>query len=350
MKNHSANTNTQLLWDRYRDNLPRHLLGLSRYLQSETMHELTDQRGHGGLKISFEPYISLVGSDGCRLTELADALAISKQACSQTARQIEAAGYITRIADPLDGRAKILVLTDHGQQLVRDGAETAHDLENNFRSRMGDQAISNLIKHLAALHGGLALPRARVDQAEIDTAAYLSGLLPRLADYILHRLMQLTINRGHPYLKMSHGQVLTLIGLSGGSIGQMAAIQEISKQAISAIVNDLEDLGYLYRQTDTSDARQQLIHFTPAGLGLLEDSVSSVAELDREFCDIVGESSLGQLKAIARELYQSLLIEKDVFSPSADINTLAEKLKTQLGRHDLLELSRLLQTDTEALA
>ena len=62
-------TNPRQLWERYRSNLPRHLLGISRYLQADTMHRLTSQRGHQGLRMSFEPYITLVGTTGCRLTE-----------------------------------------------------------------------------------------------------------------------------------------------------------------------------------------------------------------------------------------------------------------------------------------
>lgn len=340
----------QQLWDSYRNNLPRHLLGVSRYLQSSAMHQLIDQRGHRSLKMAFEPYITLVGSAGSRLTELADALDISKQACNQTANQLETAGYIERISDPLDGRAKKLVLTEYGQQLVLDGADIASANEKNFCTLIGNPAIEALISTLAQLHRGLGLPRARISAEQVDSTAYLSGLLPRLSDYVMHRLMYLTINRGHPGLKMSHGQVLTLIGLSGGSIQQMARIQEVSKQAISAIVNDLEQLGYLYRKTDPGDARQQVILLTPNGIELLADSVASVDELNREFSEIVGIDTLEQFKTAAQQLYRALHLEEDIFGPQLDIKALAEKLKQQLGKQGVDELTHLLQSDLEVLA
>lgn len=348
--NIANDTQKQQLWASYRDNLPRHLLGISRYLQSSAMHQLIEQRGHPRLKIAFEPYITLVGSEGRRLTDLAESLGISKQACNQTANQLETAGYIKRINDPLDGRAKILVLTEYGRRLMLDGAEIASANEQHCQALIGKPAIKTLIDCLLQLHRGLGLPQARVSTEQVNSSAYLSGLLPRLSDYVMQRLMQLTTNKGHAGLKMSHGQVLTLIGLSGGSIQQMAKIQEVSKQAISAIVNDLEALGYLYRETDPDDARQQVILLTQPGIILLRDSVASVLELNKEFEKIVGASLLEQLKNIARQLYQALHLEEDVFGPQLDIPSLATQLKNQLGSQGVAELTRLLQSDNEVYA
>ncbi len=346
MNTQSPDKRNRQLWHRYRDNLPRHLLSLSHYLQSQAMHQLIEQRGHSDLKISFEPYISLLGNHGRRPTELADILGISKQACNQTANLIEAAGYIERKADPLDGRAKRLLLTKRGRQLMRDGAAIAYDNEAIFRQLAGKKPIDELTLILAELHRGLSLPSLKTQ--DIDSPAYLSKLLPRLGSYVMHRLMQMTISKGHPGLKMCSGQVLTLIGLSGGSIQQMARIQQVSKQAISAIVNELEQLGYLYRETNPTDARQQLILFTTAGLDLLADSVSSVDELDNEFSAVIGDRALQRLKSTTSELYRGLQLEENVFGSQPNLQTLVQELKQQLGQRDLKKLTRLLQTEVLA--
>ena len=81
-------------WQRYRANLPRHLMGIARHLQSEVMQTLTQRRGHTGLRLGFEPFMTLIGQHGARITDLADWLGISKQACNQTINQIEQAGYV----------------------------------------------------------------------------------------------------------------------------------------------------------------------------------------------------------------------------------------------------------------
>ena len=48
---------------------------------------------------------------GLRLTELAERTHTTKQALLYSINQLEAAGYVERVADPTDGRAKIIGLT-----------------------------------------------------------------------------------------------------------------------------------------------------------------------------------------------------------------------------------------------
>ena len=73
-------------------NFARHVLGLARYLQSQTMHTLCENYGHQNLRLNFEPYIALVGDHGVRLSDIAETLAVSRQSANQTANIIEAAG------------------------------------------------------------------------------------------------------------------------------------------------------------------------------------------------------------------------------------------------------------------
>ena len=122
MQLHALNGEPDDVQARYRDNFARHLLGVTLYLQSSIMNALTREQGHKDLRINFEPYINIIGDQGARLSDIADALAVSRQAANQTANQIEAAGYITREADPSDGRAKLLVAMARGRALRRDGA------------------------------------------------------------------------------------------------------------------------------------------------------------------------------------------------------------------------------------
>ncbi|MDZ7781892.1 MAG: MarR family transcriptional regulator [Halioglobus sp.] len=170
----------------------------------------------------------------------------------------------------------------------------------------------------------------------------MGGLLPRLSDHTVQRLMELTRARGHPGLKLCYGHVLTLIGPEGGRIRQMAAIQDVSKQAISAIAGELEHLGYLRRETDPADARQVVLFFTARGEQLIADSVAGVTELEAEFAAVVGDAALGRLKATLRTLYQSLCPEREVFEDDerADIGQLASQLRRRLGEQGSQALAR----------
>ena len=172
----------------------------------------------------------------------------------------------------------------------------------------------------------------------------MGGLLPRLADYILQRLMELTSGKGHPGLKLCFGQVLTLIGPSGGRIQQMAATHDVSKQAISAIATELEELGYLQRDTDPVDARQIVLTFTTRGETLIADSVISVGELEAEFAAIIGQAAFKRLRNTLHDLYRGLGLEQEIFAKNgpADIGLLAHQLQQQLGEQGSRALARLL--------
>ncbi len=336
----------QDLWSRYRSNLPRHCIGVSRYLQSALMHALTDQLGHQQLRLNFEPYLVLVGEQGARPGELADWLAISKQACNQTVNQIEAAGYLARTPDPLDGRARIVVLTASGRQLLQQGSELLGGIEAEFAKLLGERHLDRLNDLLLRLYRGLELPALRVPEDAGGSASAVGGLLPRISDHMMQRLMELTRAKGHPGLKMSYAQVLTLIGPQGGRIQQMARIQEVSKQAIAAVAKELEALGYIHRQADPADGRQVVLVLSERGLQLLTDSVDSVAELELELQAIVGDEGLAEIRHWVGGLYRALHLEEEIFGDAGvvaelDLPQLASRLTQQLGQEGAAELARL---------
>ncbi|MFT4519667.1 MAG: DNA-binding MarR family transcriptional regulator [Halioglobus sp.] len=331
-------------WDQYQHNFSRHLLGVARHLQTIMMKTLQEQYGHKDLRLSFAPYITLIGEEDMRLTDLAEILNISRQACNQAAKQIENAGYIARTADPVDGRAKQLTLSTRGMELRNDGVRIVAEMDDQFAQLVGETAMQQSSQALRALYKHLDLGL----RPERNNAQYqhivMGGLLPRLADYILQRLMELTRAKGHPGLKLSFGQVLPLIGPSGGRIQQIAAAHDVSKQAISAIATELEELGYLRRDADTTDARQLVLRFTPGGEQLIADSVASVIEMEAEFIAILGEDAFRAMVGTFDTLYQGLDLEQDVFGKrgAVDITLLAQQLKQQLGSRGSQQLAALL--------
>ncbi|MEM1112465.1 MAG: MarR family transcriptional regulator [Pseudomonadota bacterium] len=332
---------------RYRDNFARHVLGVTLYMESTIMGRLRDNFGHSGLRLSFEPYMTMAARGDVRLSDMADMLAISRQAANQTANQIETAGYLRRSADSRDGRAKLLVATDQGMALIRDGAIEAERLENQLCELAGAGAIATAQASLLTLCEQLALlPRY---QLELASELNLAALLPRLANWINNELMDLARDRGHPHLKPNFGQVLTAIGPDGGRIQQIARAQNVSKQAISTIVARLEALGYLERVSDPLDARQQVLHFTAYGRQLIRDAVASLDELRARLAGIIGDDALAQLEDTLAQLYRSLNPEGEVFTDaSGDIGNLADDLLQQLGAQGAAALAEHLLLLTHA--
>ena len=68
---------SSVVWERYRDNAARHLIGIGRDLQNRAMHDLTSDFGYKDLRPSLGPILSLVASQARPLGVLATQLAIS---------------------------------------------------------------------------------------------------------------------------------------------------------------------------------------------------------------------------------------------------------------------------------
>ena len=76
---------------------------------------------------------------------------MTKQAIGQIADEIEDLGYIKRIPDAHDGRAKNLVLTELGEQLLQDSVNMVEEVEAEFASLIGEEKIQQLANILAEL-------------------------------------------------------------------------------------------------------------------------------------------------------------------------------------------------------
>jgi len=353
---------SQGLWSRYRANLPRHLIGISRDLQSRVMQSLEENHGHRALRLSFGPFLSLIWDRGRPLSEIAGELSVSKQACSQLANLVERAGYLERIPNPKDRRSKLVTLTRAGRDLAEQGARLILEIESDYARLVTAQPYRSFAAALSDLYRALGLP---TQLGSTDSARQIqsAGLLPLIVQRIQRALMEATIARGHAGLKMSHGQVLSLIGPHGGHIHEIARLQRVSRQAISAISRDLEALKYLRRTADPSDRRSVVLALTTRGAALIADSVAAVDELECDFRDLIGADQLELLQQVARELYRARHLEDEIFEANAaphftgrhsgnadlrpgrrEIEQLANTLRQRLGSGDAAQLAELLET------
>src|SRR5215217_1132177 len=78
---------------------------------------------------------------GLRLTELAERTHTTKQAMRYTINQLEAAGYVERVPDPTDGRAKIIRLTERGWRSRRVSDEIIASIEHECVQRLGEEKM-----------------------------------------------------------------------------------------------------------------------------------------------------------------------------------------------------------------
>lgn len=106
----------------------------------------TDIRpGHGCVFGGIDPY------NGSRLTELAERANMTKQSVGEVTSELEQHGYVERVADPSDGRAKIIRLTETGRDAYAVGRRLIDELECEWAQRYGEERVAALRDALEAV-------------------------------------------------------------------------------------------------------------------------------------------------------------------------------------------------------
>src|SRR5215831_20907484 len=73
---------------------------------------------------------------GIRLTALADAALMTKQSMGYLVDDLEALGYVERVPDPTDRRAKVVRLTARGRAVERTVREVIKQIEADWAARL----------------------------------------------------------------------------------------------------------------------------------------------------------------------------------------------------------------------
>lgn len=311
-------------WKSFYQSSPRQLVALSWYLQGESMAHLKHTYGHRQLRLHFEPYLYLLSTRARRVTELAEKLSLTKQACNQVADKLEELGYIQRQSDASDGRAKLLTLTAQGKKLIADGVLTAHALDKQCL-----QHIS--AAQLTTLHKGL-----RILCHASDNADTLLMLLPRLGDKT-HRAFLQTLMETDARLKPSHLECFTLIGGCAGQLKRIAQLQGVSLPGVQQLARDLEQWAYV------SSDQQGVLQLTKAGETLLTQAVAADAALEQQWKTLLGRQAFATFQQNLSALYEALALPEKMLGQEDVLQRLADKLRQELGAEDLQQLVVLLQ-------
>lgn len=82
--------------------------------------------------------------DGMRLTDLAAGAGTTKQSMGELVDQMEASGYVERIRDATDGRARLVRLTPRGWEMARLARRLVRDIREQWVGKVGLEAIQGM--------------------------------------------------------------------------------------------------------------------------------------------------------------------------------------------------------------
>jgi DNA-binding MarR family transcriptional regulator len=132
------------------------LTALVARLTHQVSRELADEYDRHG--IAAQPLDAslfvLLAQGGARLTAIAQRFNTSKQSLQFVMNRLELAGYVERVADPHDKRAKQIRLTGAGHEVAAITGDALRGIERRWRSRAGSQwpMLRAMLADIASIH------------------------------------------------------------------------------------------------------------------------------------------------------------------------------------------------------
>ncbi len=120
-----------------------------------------DAAGYGDVRPTHGCVFRFVREDGMRPTELASLAGMTKQSIGEIVDDLAARGYVQRVPDPADRRAKLICLTEKGEEAQRVGFRLFAELERRWADRYGADRIAamrELLEEIAAAEAPDAVP------------------------------------------------------------------------------------------------------------------------------------------------------------------------------------------------
>ena len=108
---------------------------------------------YNDIRISHGCVFGNIDPEGSRLTDLAERARMTKQSVGEVTSDLEQRGYVERVPDPSDGRAKIIRLTERGRDAQALGLGLIDELEQEWAEQFGAERVAALREALEAITG-----------------------------------------------------------------------------------------------------------------------------------------------------------------------------------------------------
>jgi DNA-binding MarR family transcriptional regulator len=141
--------------DRPRVPLPGLLDVVKEAMLAEFRAELIET-GYADIRPTHGCVFRFVREDGMRLTELASLGGITKQSAGELVDDLVDLGYVERIPDPADRRAKLICLTGRGREAQKAGFGLFAKIEERWAERYGRERFAELRELLEEVAAGEA--------------------------------------------------------------------------------------------------------------------------------------------------------------------------------------------------
>ncbi len=138
-----------------RQSVAQLLFKCARLVNERAISRVNERATGPALRAAHTTLFPHLNAEGVRGADLAKKLGVTKQAVSQLVTELEEWGVVEQIADPQDGRAKLVRFTKKGEQALLQGLAVLGEVEKELSDKIGKRRMQELHTALLALEKAL---------------------------------------------------------------------------------------------------------------------------------------------------------------------------------------------------
>jgi DNA-binding MarR family transcriptional regulator len=134
----------------------------------------------------------------------------------------------------------------------------------------------------------------------------LPALLLQVKELAIHKMRDRLAAEGYGDIREGYGCVFGFIDIDAGSrVTELADRSGLTKQAVSEVIPELEELGYVTREPDPGDKRAKIVKLTPKGREACLTGRRLFAEIEAEWAEQFGHELVTALREAAERISEA---------------------------------------------
>jgi len=117
------------------------------------------ERGHGVIRAAHGAVFQYLDDTGTTVSLLAERAQMTKQAMAELVQHLETHGYLIRVPDPNDRRAKLVLPTERGREVLTLAQELVPELEGRVTKFLGPDRTRALRQDLDTIRNAFTTGR-----------------------------------------------------------------------------------------------------------------------------------------------------------------------------------------------
>jgi DNA-binding MarR family transcriptional regulator len=122
---------------------------------SEELHERLAEAGHPEVRPAHGTVFQFLDDDGTRVGVLAQRAQMTKQSMAELVAHLDRHGYVERVPDPADRRARLVRATARGRAVYAEAHAAGAKIVERWTERLGERDMRRLRELLEKLNAAL---------------------------------------------------------------------------------------------------------------------------------------------------------------------------------------------------